>query len=118
MSDQKTTENFWQAWAQPAPEPKPVSFRLYHDKNGNPLYYSMEEFPDNYIEVDPQAFIEARMDVRVIAGKLVKIAPKITVKKLKPTNHNGISCHTNDICVIVAKDYLHTKWKLTENEIN
>ena len=109
-------EEFW-AILHAAPEPVPIFYRLYHNADGSPIIYSMEELPDNYIEVDQQTYVLAPFNVRVINGKLVYIKPVVTVKKLQPSKV-GTACDTRDVCVIVNTDQSHTKWTTVNNEIN
>lgn len=113
----ETTKNFWEAWEQWNPEPPPpVFFRLYHDDHGFPLFYTMEDFPGNYIEVDAKTYQEGSHRVRVRNGQLVKIAHS-TVKKLTPGDA-GIPCDPRDICVVVNKHHTHIKWSLKTNEFD
>ena len=113
----ETTENFWKVMSEwVPPESKPIFWRLYHNADGTPIVYSMEELPHAYIDVDPALFIECNMNVRVIDGKLIfKKLP--LVNKLQPAGH-GTACDPRDVCVIVSADQPHTKWAITNNEIN
>jgi hypothetical protein len=115
MNNMTETE-FWQI-LQAVPEPPHVFYRLYYDNNGLPIIYSMEELPDNYIEVDQQTYVLAPFNVRVVDGKLVRIKPVITVKKLQPS-HLGTPCDPCDVCIVVSEDQQHTKWTIVNNEIN
>lgn len=99
------------------PEPAPVSYRLYHTADGSPIIYSMEELLDNYIEVDQQTYVLAPFNVRVVSGKLTRIKPVVTVKKLQPSTA-GTACDPYDVCIIVDPDQPHTKWTIVNNEIN
>ena len=38
------------------PEPQPVFYSLYHDDQGHPLFYSMEDLPGTYIDVTPEQY--------------------------------------------------------------
>jgi hypothetical protein len=117
MSDRETTENFWQAWNNfEWPEPVPVTYRLYYNNDGTPKCYTMELLSGKYIELDRETYVLSPWNVRVIDEKLHIIPPVVTVKKLQPSNTNGTSCHPQDICVVVASDQNHKKWKLTVNE--
>ena len=105
-----TEEEFlaiWQASVLPVPA---YVYRVYHDDEGVPLFYSMEEKPGKYIEIDQQTFNDPPKYARVIDGKLVelKINP---VLKLKP-NGQGTPCHTQDVSIVVNESQIHTKWSL------
>jgi hypothetical protein len=116
MSDM-TEEEFW-AILHSAPEPKPVFYRLYHNDNGSPIIYSMEDLPGNYIEVDPTTYTLAPFNVEVVDGKLQYIKPTVFVKKLKPNQPDGAASHPQDVCVIVDLDQPHVKWNIVNHELN
>lgn len=109
-------QEFWSI-LHSMPEPQPVTYRLYYDSDGDPIIYSMEELPDNYIEVDQQTYVLAPFNVKVVDGKLVHIKPVVTIKKLQPSNH-GTPCDPNDVCIVVREDQPHTNWTIVNNEIN
>lgn len=112
-----TTENFWKAWSEPVPEPAPVFSRLYYDEQGNPLCYSMEDLPGNYIDIDAETYARSSSRVRVIDGKLIHVVPKKPTSKLVPSK-TGTPCAPQDISVVVSEDQSHTKWSLKSNESN
>ena len=111
-----TAEEFWST-LHAAPESSPVFYRLYYDDTGAPIIYSMENLPDNYIEVDQKTYVLAPFNVRVVDGKLTYIKSVVTVKKLQP-NINGTACDPRDVCVVVAANQPHTKWTIVNNEID
>lgn len=115
MSDM-TEEDFWSI-LQDMPESKQVFYRLYYNKDGVPIIYSMEDLPGNYIEVDQSTYVLAPFNVKIIDGKLVYIKPVITVKKLQPSI-DGTACNPQDVCIIVNTDQPHTKWTTVSNELN
>jgi hypothetical protein len=118
MMTNKTTENFWQIMSTfEWPEPKPVFFRLYHNVDGTPVAYSMEELPHLYVEVEPAVYHQANMNVQVVNGQLIFKQLNALVNKLQPADH-GTPCHPEDICVVVSLDQPHTKWTIVTNEIN
>lgn len=118
MSDHENTENFLKFWQSLQwPEIQPVSYRLYHDDQGRPIIYTMEDLPGTYIEVDQPTYTHASFDVKVVDGKLVTISPSITVKKLKPSQDQGTACDPRDVCVVVDATSQHQKWNITINEI-
>lgn len=98
------------------PEPAPVFYRLYHDDQGRPLFYSMEDLPGTYIEVDQPTYVLSRTDVRVRNGKLIFLANRVCLNKLKPDLEMGTACHRSDVCVVVDSGAPHQKWKIATNE--
>lgn len=105
-----TTKNFWEAFAQPV-DPTPVIFyRLYHNEQGFPLFYSMEDLPGNYIDIDAETFAQSSPHVRVVNGKLISTQILEVTKKLIPGN-TGTTCHPQDICVIVEQEQTNIKWE-------
>jgi hypothetical protein len=104
-----TEQEFWAALA-PGPEPDPPRFRLYHDEQGWPLFYSMEEVAGNYIEIDRDTYQNPPTRVRVVDGKL-KVLSSYQSEKLVPGS-NGVPCATTDVCVVVDHTHPHTKWNL------
>ena len=110
-----TPEDFWSI-LHSMPEPKPVFYRLYHNDQGNPLFYSMEDEPGTYIEIDHETFARKPMNVRVCDGKLIEVVWQTTFK-LVPGN-SGSPCHPDNVAVIVTKDQPHTKWSKQTYESN
>jgi hypothetical protein len=105
-----TTENFFKAWAEwDRLEPDPVFFRLYHDEQGLPVVYSMENLPGMYIEIDQTTYAKNSYQVRVINGKLVHIDPAKIYSKLHPGD-SGTPCHPQDVAIVVDTDP-NIKWK-------
>jgi len=115
MSDM-TLDEFWSI-LHCAAEPNAISYRLYYNDNGEPIIYSMEHLPGNYIEVDQSNYVLAPFNVRVINGKFVYIKPMITVKKLQPST-DGTACDPQDVCIVVDTDQPHTKWNIVNNVLN
>jgi hypothetical protein len=118
MSD-STTQNFWTALSEfQWPEPAPVTYRLYHDDRGHPLFYSMEQLPGTYIEVDQATYVRASYQVRIQDGRMMVLEPRIQVSKLARHSEHGVPCDHRDVCVVVAPDRPHQKWKKITNDIN
>lgn len=111
-----TPEEFWAILHAPV-ETKPIFFRLYHNEDGDPICYSMEDMPGNYIELTAEQYHLGRSDVRVINGQLIAVSPSSYIKKLTPSKE-GITCDPRDICIVVAEDQPNIKWSLITNESN
>jgi hypothetical protein len=92
-----TEQEFWDILFD-VPEPKPVFFRLYYDSKGVPLFYSMEDLPGTYIEIDADTYARSSMRVRVRDGKIVEISCR-PAHKLTPGDE-GTGCHPQDVSVI------------------
>jgi hypothetical protein len=93
---------------QAAPEPPQPFYRLYHNDQGLPLFYSMADEPGTYIEIDQATFARNAANVRVRDGRLVEVT-WATTTKLIPGN-SGSPCHPDNVAVVVAEDQPHTKW--------
>lgn len=95
------------------PNPQPLFYRLYYNEQGIPLFYSMEDLPGTYIEIDSETFARSPSNVRVVKGRLVEkqwhAAPK-----LQPSDR-GTACHPWDVAVVVDHEPC-TKWSFPSNE--
>ena len=94
-----TEQEFWDI-LHDASGPRPVFFRLYYDKSGAPITYTMEDLPGNYIEIDAETFALGPLNVRVHNSKLVEIVT-IRSQKLVPGSV-GTRCHPRDVSIIVT----------------
>jgi hypothetical protein len=108
---QATTDNFWaaiNAWDPPVPAP--VSYRLYYNERGQPLFYTMEDLPGNYIEVDQKTYLISPTNARVVDGRLVLIETR-QFNKLFP-GQDGTCCAPTNVAIVVDPAEPHTKWSL------
>jgi len=116
---EETTRNFWEVMESfQWPDPQPIFYRLYHDQDGRPIIYTMEDLPGAYIEVDQETYTRASHHVRVCEGKLVVLQPKIHVSQLVQDRNSGTPCHLQDVCVVVDPTHAHHKWKKATNDID
>ena len=108
------TDEFWSI-LHAMPEPEPVFYRLYH-QDGVPLFYSMEDLPGTYIEIDAETFSKSPMHVRVRDGRLVESIWRTTVK-LVPGD-TGTACYPDNVAIVVAETEPHQRWSKQTYETN
>lgn len=106
----ETTQNFWKAFEQLADQSPVIFYRLYYDSRGFPLFYSMENLPGNYVDIDAETFARSSPHVKVVNGKIISTQNSAVTKKLVPSS-SGTSCHPCDICVIVDQEQPNIKWE-------
>ena len=102
-----TDEEFWKILAD-VPDVKPLHYRLYHDTHGVPLFYSMEDRPGTYIEIDQETYNRNPSNVRIHNGKMYELTENIT-SKLTP-NNTGTPCHPHDVSIVVSESNPHQRW--------
>ena len=104
-----TEQELRSIWAQIS-EPKESFYRLYYGEQGEPLFYSTEDLPGNYIEIDRETFVCSATNVRVVDSKLIiiktAVAHKLTPGKI------GTPCHPNDVAIVVDNNEPNIKWML------
>ena len=96
------------------PEPDPVFYRLYHDEQGRPICYSMEDIPGQYVEIDRDAFVLSSPWVRIQQGKVCAYQPNISLQKLQPSE-TGTTCHIEDVAIVV-KSGAYQKWSTKHHD--
>ena len=99
-------------------EPAPIFFRLYYNEDGTPQFYSMEDLPGEYIEIDVETYTIASFNVRVVDQKLIHTRSRYGLQKLQPHPDIGTACDPADVCVIVSEQHPHIKWSIVNNEID
>lgn len=111
LDNDKIFVEFWQSYQWF--DAKPIYFRLYHDDKGRPLCYSHDDIAGSYIEVTPEQFAVARMDVLVRNNQIITPSPPLP-PKLKPAA-KGVACHPEDVTVIVCRGN-RLCWSLQDHE--
>ena len=107
----ETTDNFWAAFAEtPDIKPLKIFYRLYYDDHGNPLFYSMEDLPGKYIEIDQATFSLSPTNIRIVDEKLTYLKTP-TALRLHPSD-KGTPCHIQNVSVVVDESQPHKKWIL------
>lgn len=101
------TEEYVITWEAPVIE-KP-EFRLYYDDKGQVVFYTCEKLEGDYIVIDALTFAEARPDVRVVDGKLIRAGSGAVISRLTPST-NGVMCEVEDISILTDTDGQY--WKL------
>lgn len=101
-----TEQEFWDILQAPVIS-YPIFYRLYHD-NGVPLFFSMEDLPGTYIEIDHETYSRNNSNVRIHNGCMIEFSQNI-VSKLAP-GKTGTPCHPDDVSIVVASDQPHQRW--------
>lgn len=105
-------KEFWDILAA-MPEPKPIFYRLYYNEQGQPLFYTMEDLPGTYIEVDHATYQLNSFSVRVVNGKIKKISTTVT-ERLVPSEQ-GTPCHPDNVAIVVSPDQPNQRWSKHTN---
>lgn len=116
LQGQKMNWNEFVEICQHTPEPKPVFFRLYHDEQGVPLFYSMEHLPGTYIELTQEQYAQGKSNIRVRDGKILELTWKTTAR-LEPTE-TGTPCDPGDVAIVVDPTQPHQCWSKKTYETN
>lgn len=113
MNNNEIFLDFWKNYQWP--KEQPIFYRLYYDSNGFPINYSMEHQPGNYIDITPEQYALADINVKIVNGQIIPNQKKLP-PKLVPSEDNGTKCHVHDV-TIVDNELLHYQnWKLNTNE--
>ena len=102
-----TDEEFWKILSD-VPTTAALHYRLYHDQHGVPLFYSMDDLPGTYIEIDQEMYNRNPSNVRVHNGTLYELTKNITSKLTQ--SDTGTPCHPHDVCIVVPESNPHQRW--------
>ena len=86
-----------------------VFYRVYYDDHGQVLFYSMENLPGNYLEIDRETYARNDSRVRVINGELIPVKSPVS-SKLAPAE-SGQACHPNNV-IVVTDSEPQQKWNI------
>ena len=104
MSDEEEYVIVWEA-----PEIVKPEFRLYYDNRGSVLFYTCEKPDGDYIVIDALTFAEARPDIKVVDGRIVRGGASTLSSRLHLAT-DGTLCEVEDISVITETGGQY--WKL------
>lgn len=107
-----TEDEFWSILAA-MPEPQPVFWRLYHDEDGKPITYSMEDLPGTYISIDAETYARACFAVKVKDGRLIELAK--LEQRLMPSD-TGTPCYPDNVAIVVPETEPHQRWSMKTYE--
>jgi len=112
MNNNQEFEDFWKNFQWP--EPAEITYRLYYNDDGKPLFYSMEDMPGKYIEITAEQYQKSNSHVVVRNNRLIELSFSVT-QKLAPAD-TGVPCSPNNVAVVVDQTEPNKKWKLTTYE--
>jgi hypothetical protein len=77
-------------------------YRLYYNLDGSPRYYTMEDLPGDFIQVDHATFEAGRYDVVIRNGKLKSLSEIGQSKYHSVTlaTNSTVACDPDDILIV------------------
>ena len=76
-----------------------IFYRLYYDKDsGRPLFYSMEDLPGTWIEIDRATFAAGDTKIKVRNNQIIPDQLG-SINKLVPAEF-GVCCYKHDITIV------------------
>ena len=92
-----------------APDVVKPEFRLYYDTSGSVLFYTCEKPDGDYIVIDTLTFAEARPDIKVVDGRIVREGSS-TISSRLHLDTEGTLCEAEDVSIITEANGQY--WKL------
>lgn len=93
-----------------------LEFRLYYDDEGKVLCYTSENLPGKYLVITPEQFAEARPDVYIMDGQIIKTHKPSHHFKLSKNDSEGTATSKYDINILTSENC--NFWKLEPYAIN
>lgn len=92
-----------------------MEYKLYYGPAGEVITYTTETLEGNWIQITREQFAEARMDIKVVDGRISVTSYSKLVRKLVKNNLNGIKTSKYDVNVLSDVDCV--QWSITVNEL-
>jgi hypothetical protein len=97
------------------PRPAPIFYRLYYDAvSGRALFYSMEDVPGTYIDIDHETYQRNDSKIRVVDGRIEPLRWQTSTKLVPSTS--GTACAPWSVAVIVGPHDPCCHWSLRNYE--
>lgn len=110
-------DSFWQAVSEFSHNPPTeIEYRLYYNEHGDPLHYTCEDLPGDYVVVSAEVYAQGRYDCRIVNGQ-IKYPSQIKYAKLVPGT-KGTACYAKDVSIVsnTETDAKHWKLKIYEKD--
>ena len=91
-----------------------MQYKLYYGGNGAIITYTTEKLGGQYIEITKEQYAEARMDIKVINGKIVNPNNVKILRVLAKNSDSGVKASKYDVNILSETDYFY--WKIVEHE--
>ena len=86
-------------------------YRLYHNSDGTPRFYTMEDLPGDYVAVDHETFERGRYDIMVKNSKIIALTDSGIFRYVASNvkTENGVCSDSSDITILVVDNEQHTQ---------
>ena len=108
----ESTKNFLEAWHEIMSAPSPeLQYRLYYDAHGEPVEYTTDDRPGDYIVIDQETYSLRSHRVRIIDGKVVRL--RDADRMLLRPDSQGQACHPSDVSIVISEHQDNIKWRFS-----